>query len=32
MADQFRHHLTSPNIWIRLLFMILFGIAYSMSS
>jgi len=31
MADQFRHHLTSPNIWIRLLFMILFGIAYSIA-
>lgn len=31
MTDQVRHHLTSPNIWTRFLYMILFAIAYSIA-
>ena len=31
MEDQVRHHLTSPNIWTRFLYMVLFAIAYSIA-
>ena len=31
MEDQVRHHLTSPNIWMRFLYMVLFAIAYSIA-
>lgn len=31
MEDQVRHHLISPNIWTRFLYMVLFAIAYSIA-